>query len=299
MNAEEIYISSLFFLSSGIDAKTINNPFEYLKNKAYSMLNEQVLDFIYQNIIMIPKENNVTTEEVISFLIRDFIDCNPDENNYTIKYLNSASRNNVFNFFRENKYFAHDLIASYFKNLGREKSEEFNSFYGLKAKFTTNFQIDVISNMLRRAFANVYSAINLLNCGSLIPAQVFLLTLRGKAFISGNPKIEKDINLLQAYQPLLFRLMYADIYEYLVFSNIIKSEKRIAILINEAITNGNYNIPNDETNLGLLYTYFGYLAGSPEKRASSRKNLDEESLGQLKNINPLWMFDESDIISKR
>lgn len=299
-SAEEVYLLSLIFLGAKIDSKKIDNPVEFINGHLHEMLTSDAIYYIWENINNVSKNSKVKVDDIIAFLIRDFIKKTTATDNFLIKYLNDSPKEEVYQFFKENPHFAGELIRSYYTNISKKEKEDFTDNLKLIYKFTPVIKVDYITNMLRASFSRVYELINHLGALPVSPAQTFWLLLRGGAAIGGQKEVDTDVELLKSYEALLFRIMYADVYEYLVSSGIINaSEKKITQLVNNAISQNKYNAPKDATDFNLLFSYFGYLAGSPEKRDDIRKNLDKESLEVVKKINPLWIIDESGIINKR
>ena len=298
---EEIYVISLIFFACGIEIKEIDNPIEYLNANYKNMLREDVINYIYENIKNIQPPNKLKSSEVIALLIRKFIMFNYDENNFLIKYLSMNNCTDVYQFFCENYYFAKELITSYYGNLKKISEEKMTPAVGLMAKFDSNFEINVISQMLRDAFHRMYSSLeSLAKTMGQTPGNLFLLVLSGYAIIGGNSQMEEDLNLLRAYKPYLFRLIYADVYEDLIATGVFaNSDRKISIVVKNAVEKNSYELDLDAEKLDILLGYFNYLAGNQEKRNANRKVVKNKDLDNLKKINPLWILDESDIIKKR
>lgn len=297
-STEEIYLISLVFAACGIDANTINNPIEYLEANASDLLTEKVISFIREKILNVPRESKVKTDELILFLIRNYIKVINDDNHFLVRYLKNSNVDAVLDFFKAYEGFAKDLICAYFSNLNKPACELSSSNESLLFKYTPIVKIESLGDMLRGAFSRLYNAISKMEL-PVSPVQTFLLAMNGQALIGGHPKAAEDVSLLKVYFPFLLQLMYADVYENLVASGLINNtDKKISVLVNDAIKQGKYKVPSTEEEANLLFNHFNYLASDRSKRVVSRRALNEEAKEIIKKMNPMWMLD-GEFVNKR
>ena len=299
-NLEETYLIDLIIKAKSDHFSTADSPKEYIKINYNDLLDVQTIEYIYRNICQISMESSVNSDRLIKLLIRRYIMFNYNESNPLIKYLNYTSPEEVLTFFRENEYFAIELIINYFAYLDRKPSDKYGPWYGLCNKFDDSVTYTFLADMLRSSFGRFYDLMEMVGRGMNIPAgQVFLMTINEQLTFSGDKTVSEDFVKLKGAFPYLIKLMYADVYEDLVASGLINnSGKKIVQMVKSAIESGEYVIPTSTFDANLLFGHFAYLAKQKDKRIDNRRAQTKESIENIRKINPLWALDDSEIIKR-
>ena len=263
------------------------DPVKFIAEKQSDMLNNSVIEEIYQNICFVKAEKHATSEALINVLIKNYILNHQAPNNFLIKYLSDTPLQDVYTFFKENPHFAKELILEFYKNINHDVKLEYGPCYGIYAKYDSSFKVEFISKQLRDAFSRVYDNLTYTAGIPFSLSQTFVMLMQGMASVGGNEEMMADAKLLKEYYPLFIRLVYADVYEDLVASNLMdKDQMRAVYLVKEALATGNFQMPENNDERDSLLSYFNYLVCDEQKRVANRRIVKETNTDNLKKINP-------------
>ncbi|MBQ6840770.1 MAG: hypothetical protein IJO63_01480 [Bacilli bacterium] len=297
---EEVYVLSLLYSAKGMKVTEIKDVVGFVKDNQEIFTDPEVLNYVYQNTLVISKKNGLQPNDVISCLIRRYIDNHPDKNDYLTKFFANNEPSEVYTFFTENPHFGIGLIRDFIANVDKVYTQGFDEVYGLKMKFDTSAKVVCLPDMIRQAFYRFYNNVCLRAGTPVSPPQLFIMAINGYAFVNGNEELKQDMELLKTSQPFLIRIMYADVFEDLAVSGLLKVNKLpINAIINKAIEEDLFTFPDSEEEIERLFNHFNYLMVNPEKRLTNRKSLDNSYIETLNKINPFWMLQEREEVKKR
>lgn len=297
---EEKILNSILLKANGISVDNNQDTHALIAKDFCDLISNDILKIVYSVINNWPKNHAIKKEALISHLLKTYILYNYDDKATFIKYLKSSNIQDVIYLFEQNEYIGYELIKCYFGSYVQEKTSISNEAKFLALKYTSDIEVVLLTDLLREKFELLYNTLLINSSNKISVTDVMQKVISREGYVGGRKDIEEAVEFLQKYNTLLIRVMYADIYEDLVAHNVLEHNEKAAVkLINAAIGINKYQMPKNPEDMEVLINYFAYLCTLKEKRVDNRKMLKSENKRVLRQINPLWMLDESGIISKR
>ena len=234
-------------------------------------------------------------EEIIMCLVKDYISKEPKNDTALIKLLNISTKEEIINCFSEDPSFGNSLVTYFVFNLFVSDNKIVENFDNLNLlhKFSNNLVFEYLGDVIRKALARINSYFS-----STSDAYEFIETILYNNVYVSDTRLQKAIIVIKCYQGLVMRLVYADVYEFLLtLDNNNPEITRLKTYIESYIQEKNYfldprfNMENEE-----LFKYFFSLNNA--RRAINHQSIAKHEKGVLRSIYPLYMIDSSGIIKK-
>ncbi len=282
---------------------------DYLVINADSIFNEEVFDELYTIICDPGDGKEIPLKRFVSFLAGTYFVYNYyDGENSMIKFLKSATLEQIENWFVEKYDFGMDMLKSYFYGLvdaercidNREKIKE-NGDMDYLYKFFYQASVTnlvTLNDLLRNVICNLYN--NYIKNGN---SDIEALNCTWEYFLSNFDTLGEldqlgiDVETKELYKKYMLGIIMADLYEDVANGSIIDSINSkdrladVAALI--SVTFGIIRIPADEELRNRMLKHFILLQDEKEKRRDNRKKTyDDKRIAVLRKVNPLYQLDE-------
>lgn len=250
---------------------------------------------IFTRIKGYAEKNPKLYEDLILCLVKIFITNCKDANNIVITLLQKWSKEEVIYSFSRIEAFRNRLFYCYIKSLYAKKPVIIANYQNLDllAQYE-NISITYLNDIIRNALNKINS--------------YFLTTNKTYEFIeiiyyNGFIKVEDEdlqqaIEIVKKYKYIFLRLIYADVYEYLVTCKVKKvGFDRLKSYIENRLKENDFTLnPDYGMEMASIFRLFYKL--NTENREYSHKSVNTEYKEKIRKLYPLYMIEESGIIGK-
>lgn len=288
------------------DGGIVVDEVDFLINHSNDVLCDEVINAVYEQICEAGLPNELDKDSFVAMIANKYYLYNYDNNNSVIKYLNSASVNEIFELFKTDQEFGIDLIKAYFQSIvhntwceeqRKRIYENHDEEYLLRyEKITTASSIIFLNDLLRTIICNLYNHF-IANGHDDIPALNCTWAFFTQNFdpLGELDKLGLDVESKNYYKQYMLGLIYADVYEDACNTSIIDSDADrfcdVTALL--AIAFGNISIPREEGVRNRILKHFILLQDEREKRKENRRKTYEDGrIDVLKKVNPVYKLDE-------
>ena len=293
----EEYLLKVILKSNGIDIESCSLS-EAVSSLSLILTDEKHLN---QCVILVQKEllhlsenadNKDFYTNLLLFLIRNYIIYTNDVNDDIIKILKSITREVVFEMFTSNKVFLKGFIKAFIQRAlaKREIFIKNEENIPLLMEYDDGIKVDFLNDYLRSILKRARMLFS--NDDETIEFIEHAFTSKPS---SENAELVEVANLLRKYNNLLMRVIYTDVYEYLLTFNIVNPQvQNVMRFIENKVSRNDYKL-DVNFDLETRQILACYLSLTPEKRKSNHTSLTTDDIEYLRRINPLFMIENDDI----
>ena len=248
-----------------------------------------------QRIKAIDQFDHQKYEQIIMTLVRDYISKEPKSDSTMIKLLKMLTKKETIDSFTQVPSFADDLIVNFIYNLFTSDNKLIVNFDNLSLlqKFSDNITVDYLNDVMR-------STLNRIRTYFESPERTFefIETIYYNDVNVSDKALQNAITVLKSYQNMLMRIVYADVYEYLLtLDDSNTARKHIKSYIEKCVSKGDFSLnPSFGMENETIFSYFFNL--NREKRNVNHQIVNPEQKDYLRGVNPLYMIEASGIIKK-
>lgn len=287
--------------------KAAYNKFIFAANGEI-MCEEQVLDTFYANLISFESELAYPLKRIISFLVGRYVMfCyNDDDKVLQMAFFSLASADEVLEKFKENYYFAIDLISTAFKSFLNEKKVYENIAYALannesysinKWLADENDEIEAsLNEELRNSICNMVD--KLVQDGVKYQDaldyvwQFFTRNFDPTGIISKYGDEKKPEFIKQE----ILNIMYSDVFEDACnrhdLDKLDYEERFMMMTVILSVYSGAINVPSEQIRKDFLARFID-LRYDYEKRKKNRcASYENGNINLVKKVNPSYQYDE-------
>ena len=288
----------IILTSFGIDIESISidDAFDALLEEGVKQESvDKAVKESVQRIKAIDQLDHQKYEQIIMTLVRDYISKEPKSDSAMIKLLKMLTKKETIDSFTQVPSFADDLIVNFIYNLFTSDNKLIVNFDNLSLlqKFSDNITVDYLNDVMR-------STLNRIRTYFESPERTFefIETIYYNDVNVSDKALQNAITVLKSYQNMLMRIVYADVYEYLLtLDDSNTARKHIKSYIEKYVSKGDFSLnPSFGMENETIFSYFFNL--NREKRNVNHQIVNPEQKDYLRGVNPLYMIEASGIIKK-
>ena len=256
---------------------------------------ENAISSIYTKIKSYEDSDKDLLYELVMIMSKSYIANCKDSDDVNISLFSAGSKDDVVRVFLTSSIFAEVLIRDFIKNLFVKSDRVVQNYRNLDLlmKYDSDIKISFITDTIRNYLACIKSYFR-------SPKWAYAFIERNLFFpISVKEKsLHEAMSFIKKYYGLTMRVVYADVYEFLLTNGAsIKELSDLKGYIERKMASNDYSLSHDYTiENELLFSAF--YAMNDYRRAGNHRYLDKKLISALRKINPLFMLDESGIMLK-
>lgn len=294
---EDLCLSMLFLEANDLNISDYVDYVDYIECNLDDLISKESLEYVQKNLLLASGERK-NYLNIIKYLCMRYMFFNSPEDG-TYRFLDKCNLNDALCLYEENDNFAMALLLDYFKNYNAECLKNEKEQFSIEMKYDPSFNVTTINGLIRNSIEVIYDLFN--NPSSPVsPYDIVLGMNAGVIMLNGtNEEVVNAGNVLTSYRDFVPRVVYADVYADLIKTkHIMNSKNKTVQVVLNAIKNNDYLWPENIEDCYILLNHF-LTVKDKRKKYGYYSDFKTKNLEKIRQINPMWILDESELFNKR